>query len=104
MIAWLSRAALRLLSEPVTRTCHKLARLHGMELGEPVESGVKASEFAAPVAAASAEVVEPTNEEPTPDATVAGQKAPGQVEFSELPSLRSHRRRPRRFSRNLQPA
>jgi hypothetical protein len=38
-------------------------------LADPVESGVEAYESATPVAAASAKVEEPTNEEPAPDAT-----------------------------------
>jgi hypothetical protein len=48
-------------------------------LDDPMESGVEASGSAAPVAAASAETVEPTNEDPTPDAAAAGQLTPGQV-------------------------
>jgi hypothetical protein len=42
-------------------------------LAEPVGSEVEAPEFAAPVVAASAETVEPVNEEHTPAATTGGQ-------------------------------
>jgi hypothetical protein len=46
-------------------------------LANSVESGVEASNFVAPVAAASAEAAEPANKEPAPDATAVGQLAWG---------------------------
>jgi hypothetical protein len=54
-------------------------------LADLVESRVEAFESAAPMAVASAEAVEPANEEPTPGATAARQLTPGQAGVTKGP-------------------